>query len=224
MNPTIFFSVCSLLYCSLLIINLFSKKEVKTAESKILKILVIINLFSLICEASGIFLGNNYQKFKLLNDVVLRSMLVLYIAWISFFIMYVLNVSKQEDVFHIKNYKLICGIMLVGIIGAIFLPIIYSINSEGVIIYSTGAAVQLVYYYAMAFEVASLFVMFHYAKKVKVANYASLFALVILSTLAAAIQSYYPSLLLCASTDTFVMYIAYFSMKKRNALNNTKKD
>ena len=224
MNPTIFFSVCSLLYCILLIVNLFSKKEVKTAESKILKILIIINLFSLICEASGIFLGNNYQKFKLLNDVVLRAMLAFYIAWVSFFVMYVLNVSRQEKVFNIKGYKLIFGIMLAGIIGAIFLPIIYSTNEQGVIIYSTGAAVQLVYYYAMVCEIVCLFIMFSHAKKVKVTNYASLFALVILSTLAATIQSYYPSLLLCASTDTFVMYIAYLNMKKRKLLDDDKKD
>ena len=107
MNPTIFFSICSLLYCLLLIVNLFSKKEVRTAESKILKILLIINLFTLICQASGIFVGNNYEKFKLLNDIVLRLMLVLYISWVSFFVIYIQNVSKQEKVFDIKKYLLI---------------------------------------------------------------------------------------------------------------------
>ena len=61
-----------------------------------------------------------------------------------------------------------------------------------------------------------------YIKKVKIKNYSSLFALVILSTLAAVIQSEYPSLLLCASTDTFVMYIAYLNMRKRTALESGK--
>ena len=105
-----------------------------------------------------------------------------------------------------------------------FLNFIYNTNEDGVIIYSTGMAVQLVYYYAMGASMTCLFIMFMNSKRVKVSNYTSLFALVILSTLAAAIQSYYPSLLLTASSETFVLLLAYFSMKKRDVLDNKKKD
>ena len=95
MNPTIFFSICSLFYCGLLLYMLFSKTEKKTVENKILKILTTINLFSLLCEGAGMFLGNNYERFKLLNDVSLRLMLALYIAWFSVFVLYVLNIAKN---------------------------------------------------------------------------------------------------------------------------------
>lgn len=222
MNPTIFFSICSIMYCILLGLNLFSKREEKTAESKILKILVVINFFCLICEACGIFLGNNYERFSILNDIVLRLMLVLYIAWVSFFVIFVINVARQEKEFEIKKYSYVCISMLIAVVLAVVLKITYNTNSEGVIIYSTGPAVQVVYYYAMACEIASLFVMFKHVKNVRIKNYASLFALVILSTLAAAIQSSYPSLLLCASTDTFVMYMAYINMKKRQISEKSK--
>ena len=60
--------------------------------------------------------------------------------------------------------------------------------------------------------------MFKNVKKIKVIRYSSLFSLIIISTLTAAIQSYYPSLLLSASTDTFVLFIAYL-----NIVKNTKK-
>ena len=221
MNPTIFFSICSIFYCILLLYMLFSKTEEKTVENKILKILTKINLFSLLCEGAGMFLGNNYERLKLLNDITLKLMLVLYIAWFSVFVLYVLNLAKNYKTLSFKKDIILYIIMAIVIILACVLPIIYITNDEGVIIYSTGVAVQLVYYYAMAASMTCLFIMFKHAKQVKVSNYTSLFALVILSTLAAAIQSRYPSLLLTASSETFVLYIAYLNMKKRQ-LNNKK--
>ena len=221
MNPTIFFSICSIFYCILLLYMLFSKTEEKTVENKILKILTKINLFSLLCEGAGMFLGNNYERLKLLNDITLKLMLVLYIAWFSVFVLYVLNLAKNYKTLSFKKDIILYIIMAIVIILACVLPIIYITNDEGVIIYSTGMAVQLVYYYAMAASMTCLFIMFKHAKQVKVSNYTSLFALVILSTLAAAIQSRYPSLLLTASSETFVLYIAYLNMKKRQ-LNNKK--
>lgn len=218
MNPTIFFSVCSLFYCILLLFMLFSKKEKKTIENKILKILLTINLGSLICEASGMFLGGNYEKLQLLNDISLRLMLVLYVSWFSMFVFYVLNIAHKNNNLKISDNKLIYVIWFIILLSVIFLPIEYITNSDGVIIYSTGLAVQLVYYFAMACETCCLFIMFMNSKKVRMSNYSSLFALVILSTLAAAIQSYYPSLLLTASTETFVLFLAYLNMKKHTEL------
>lgn len=224
MNPTIFFSVCSLFYCVFLIITVFSKSEKNNAENKIFKILTLINFGSLICESAGIFLGNNYEKLKLLNDIVLRLMLVLYVAWFSMFIIFIINISRQQKKLDLRKNKLVLIVMLLAMISVILLPIVYNTNKDGVIIYSSGLAVQTVYYYVMACEISCLFIMFSHAKKVKVSNYASLFALVVLSTLSAAIQSYYPSLLLSASAETFVLYIAYINMKKNEAVQNIEKE
>lgn len=221
MNPTIFFSVFSLFYCLFLIITLYSKDEKKSAENKMLKILILINFGSLVCEASGIFLGGNYDKYKLLNDIALRLMLVLYVSWYSVFAMFVLNISRQHEKFKISNNKIFFLIMLASIIAVIFLPIVYNTNKEGVIIYSSGLAVQVVYYYVMLCEVLSLIIMFSHIMNVKVSNYTSLFVLIILSTLSAAIQSYYPSILLSASTETLVLYVAYINSKKRQLLEKT---
>ena len=218
MNPTIFFSVCSLFYCLFLMFTVFSKTEKNNAENKIFKILLLINLGSLICESAGIFLGSNYKKFELLNDIALRLMLVLYVSWFSMFIVFILNISKRRNKLNIRDNKIIFVVMLLAQLAVVFLPIIYNTNKDGVIIYSSGLAVQTVYYYVMACEISCLFIMFTHAKKVKIANYASLFALVVLSTLSAAIQSYYPSLLLSASTETFVLYIAYINTKKMETM------
>jgi hypothetical protein len=190
---------------------LFSKNSKKCIENKILKILAIINLGSLLCEAAGMFLGNNYEKFKLLNDFSLRLMLVLYISWFSMFVFYVLNIAKKNHGIKMANNKLMYAVSFISLLAVIFLPIVYNTNDEGVIIYSTGAAVQVVYYFVMLSQTISLFIMFKHSKQVKVSNYSSLFALIILSAFAAAIQSKYPSLLLLASTETFVLHLANYA-------------
>lgn len=223
MNPTIFFSVCSLFYCILLLYILSFETKKNNVESKILKFLTTINLGSLICEGAGIFLGNNYEKFRILNDISLRLMLVLYVAWFSMFVLYVLNIAKNYNKSNIKKTYPLFIIMLIAVVLVSFLPITYNTNSDGVIIYTTGLAVELVYYYAMACETVCLFIMFKNSKKVRVSNYASLFALIILSTLAAAIQSIYPSLLLTASSETFVLFLVYLNYKKADLLCSKNK-
>lgn len=217
MNPTIFFSVCSIFYCVLLIVTLYSRREKNTMENKILKILAFVNLGNLFCEAIGMFLGNNYESYKLLNDIMLRLMLVFYVVWFSFFMAFVLNVSKQEQKFTFKkNYPVYIMMIIVSILVAIPAVSLNPVtNKSGVIIYSTGMAVQIDYYYAMLCEMLSLVIMFKNIKNTKITHYTSLFILIIFSTLAAAIQSYYPSILLTASTETFVLYVAYINVRNK---------
>lgn len=218
MNPTIFFSVCSLLYSVLLIINLFSRKEKNNIETKILKVLAIVNFISLGLEAGGIFLGNNYEKLKLLNDIALKGMLVFYIMWFTTFLIYVFNISRESKNFSLKKDKYVYLCSVIAIILVLVLPITYVTNEQNVIIYSTGAAVDVLRYFTVLSEAVGLFVVFSNAKKVKVFKYSSLFILIVLTTLSATIQTQYPSLLLVASVQTFVMYIEYINIKKRQLL------
>ena len=218
MNPTLFFSICSLFYCVLLMFTIFSKGETKNRENKLLRILVLFNFGNLLLEAVGVFLGKNYENFKILNDISLRMMLVFYISWFTFFVLFIHNLANpvQKN----KKYMILYFIMTICIGLTIFLPITPVTNKEGVIIYSTGPAVQVVYYYILGANIAGLYMMFKNLKKTKISHYASLFALIILSTLAATVQSYYPSLLLTASSETFVLYIAYLGIRKRKLDNN----
>ena len=222
MNPTIFFSVCSLLYGILLIITLFSKIEKGKKEIKILRVLACINFVSLVLEASGIFLGNSYEKFKLLNDIVIRAMPSFYIMWFSVFLIYVLNISRKEKTLGFKENKYVYIASLIAIVLSLALPITYAVNDQNVIIYSTGPAIDVLRHFTIISEVIGLFVMFKNAKKVKVYNYSSLFILIVLTTLSATIQSYYPSILLVASVQTFVMYIEYLNIQKREKIETKK--
>lgn len=206
MNSTIFFSICSLFYCVMLMIFMKSRKD-EIAENKLIKLLTVLNFFTLICEAGGVFLGSNYEKVKLLNSIVLRLMLVLYIVWFSVFVIYVNNISKKSiKIELIKNLPIIV-IMVISSLLVIVLPIVYNVNSNGIITYTTGTAVDFLKMYTMGCEIVCLFIMFMNIKKIKASNYVSLFALISTTALSATIQTYDPSILLMASTETFVLYI-----------------
>ena len=148
MNSTIFFSACSLLYCILLLIIFKVKNKSNNKKRNILKALLLINLFGLILEVLGIFLGGNYEHFKLLNDIVLRLILVYYFTWVFVFIIYVMVISSENE-YVSKNKMIIWSILyLIVLIVGMVLPLDYN-TRNGVIIYTSGPAINVVYFYSL---------------------------------------------------------------------------
>lgn len=212
MNSTIYFSLCSLFYCIMLLFIVFSNKRTND-EHRILKILIASNLIGLLLEVAGMFLGSNYRQFEIINAIVLRTMLVYYIIWASMFVIFVMDISKQKINFKDKKLFPFYALMILASILVCTLPIIYNTKND-VIIYTSGAAVQLVYIYSLICEIICLFMMFKNIKKIRATKYVSVFALVSLGTLIFTIQSSYPDLLLSTSMQTFVTYLVYFTINK----------
>lgn len=220
MNSTIFFSACSLLYCILLLVIFKMKNKVITKKEKILKALLFINLFGLILEVLGIFLGSSYENYKLLNDIVLRLILVYYFTWIFFFIIYIMIISTKDEKVDRKKMMIWIFIYLVVLVVGMFLPLDY-VTRNDVIIYTTGAATNLVYFYSLFCDAIGLFIMFKNSKEIKGSKYAPLFVLISFGTIISMIQSSHPELLLSSTMQTFVTYIIYFTMEDKK-INSTK--
>lgn len=220
MNSTIFFSACSLLYCILLLVIFKVKKKTTTKKTNILKALLLINLFGLIFEVLGIFLGSNYEEYKLLNDIVLKLILVYYFTWIFTFIIYIMIISNKDE--EISKKKMIGWTLIyaVVLIMGMLLPLDYN-TRKGVIIYTSGPAINLVYFYSLFCDAFGLFMMFKNAKDIKGSKYAPLFVLISFGTIISMIQSSHPELLLSSTMQTFVTYIIYFTIEDEN--NASKK-
>ena len=148
MNSTIFFSACSLLYCILLLIIFKIKKINLDDKNKILKILLVVNLFGLIFEVLGLFLGDNYEKFRILNDIILRLILVYYFTWVSIFIIYVMVISDKNEKINKKKLNYWLAIYIIVLVVSFFLPLNYNMR-DGIIIYTSGPAIDLVYFYSL---------------------------------------------------------------------------
>lgn len=222
MNSTIFFSACSLLYCILLLIIFKVKNKSNNKKKNILKALLLINLFGLILEVLGIFLGGNYEHFKLLNDIVLRLILVYYFTWVFVFIIYVMVISSENE-YVSKNKMIIWSILyLIVLIVGMVLPLDYN-TKNGVIIYTSGPAINVVYFYSLFCDAIGLLLMFKNAKEIKGSKYVPLFVLISFGTIISMIQSSHPELLLSSTMQTFVTYIIYFTMEDSKAKEAVKK-
>lgn len=220
MNSTIYFSLCSLFYCTMLSFIVFRRSK-KDYEHGLLKVLLITNLVSLLLEVAGMFLGNNYKDFSIINAIVLRLMLVLHVSWASLFVLYVYSIAKVKDTFKDKKKYPFYGIVLIAAILVCVLPMIYNTKND-VIVYTSGKAVEFVYAYSLLCEIVCLFIMFKNIKNIKATKYVSLFALISLGTLIFTIQSTYPELLLSTSMQTFVTYLVYFTINKDDKLRIKK--
>lgn len=219
MNPAIFLSICSMFYCVLLLVKQFKLKKEKNASTTILKCMTVVNFFTLLCEISGIFLGINYEKFPILNSVVLRAMLIFYCLWLTFFVMYIINISIKAEKITFKNNGYMFILMLIVSILLATVQINY-VTKNGVVMYSTGMAVNVLLYYSMGCKVLALLIMFKNVKKTNIKNYSSLFVLIALSALSVTIQSQNPSILLSASMDTFVTF--YIFLETHTKLKEVK--
>lgn len=99
MQNAIFFSIISLFYCSLLCLNFFSKKRIKTEETKIYGTLIIITFIGLLIEvfpctyAVRVLYNQHYE----LTCLILKTMLVYFIAWISLFTYYIFTISISKE-------------------------------------------------------------------------------------------------------------------------------
>lgn len=222
MNLTIFFSACSLLYCILLLIIFKVKNKNNNKKKNILKALLLINLFGLILEVLGIFLGGNYEQFKLLNSIVLRLILVYYFTWVFVFIIYVMIISNKNENVSKKSITIWTLLYVIILIVGMILPLDYN-TRNGIIIYTSGPAINTVYFYSLFCDAIGLLLMFKNAKEIKGSKYVPLFVLISFGTIISMIQSSHPELLLSSTMQTFVTYIIYFTMEDSKTNETVKK-
>ena len=223
MNPSLYLSIFSMILSIILLIVLFVGKKAVGVNGKILKSLAFIALGNTLLEVFGVFLGSNYEKFELLNDIMLRAMLVFYIAWFSVFIIFILNVARSNKKMFISNRWPLYVVMAICMILTVVLPITAVTNNDGVIIYSNGPAVDIVRFYTLAANFICLIIMFKNMKNIKVTNYSSLFVLIVLSTLMAVIQTYKPEMLLMTSVESIMCIVIYYDVTNKKKQLGEKK-
>lgn len=214
MNPTIFFSVCSLFY-SILLIVISKRLSVENKENKIFKYLVFANLIGLIFEVSGLLLAGNYDNYRIINNLILRGMLIYHMVWISLFVLYVLAISNGKRFLEAKKTKTI-SIIIVAVVSMIniFLPFTCAVKN-GVVVYTYGTAVDFVFLYSFLCDIFCFIVMFKNIKNVPKYKYSPLFVLLSVGTVVSMIQSAYPHYLLATSMHTFVSYVIYVTIETK---------
>lgn len=232
-NSTIFFTIASLFYSTLLIIAYFSKDKIKTPENKVYSKLIIVNFIGIILEIfCTIFAG--YAKNNLIYYTILNKMFLVYlVVWCSVFGIYVFLISSKKEDKALKKYMksvinkyLIFDVVLALLI--FILPVEFKYNNYGYVMYSYGKATKIVYissFISIGLMIACLIKNF---KNIKNKKYLPIYIYLLFGTLTTIIQNRIPELLLATTMETFVTIIMYFTIenpdkKLLEAIHKSKK-
>lgn len=217
-NSTIFFTISSLLYSSLLMIAYFSKDRIKTPENKIYSRLIIINFIGIILEIfCTIFAG--YAKENIIFYIILNKLFLIgLIVWGAVFGSYVFlisSVKKNEE--ELKKYMknvlrlYITLIIIIAVLVAV-LPVYFNYRNNYVM-YSYGPAVNVVYSGIFITIFLTIICLIKNFKNIISKKYLPIYAYLFVGTIITFIQKMMPELLLAITMDTFITVIMYFTIE-----------
>ena len=199
----------------LIILNFafFTKKRLRSDETKTYSILIILSTFNIIFNIIGISLG----YFDGVSDFLYALNhfdLPLYFWWSSMMYVYLLYVymnigQKRRAYFKIKKIILILNIFIT--ILTIFLPFQIVITKKAG--YAIGPCVNLVYLVSGIYLVLSFITSILLIIKKQFRKIIPLFSLIILGMIAAVIQKSIPSLIIIPSVAVLVEFIMYFTIE-----------
>ena len=226
MGNWLYFILCCLIFSICLNVIFFVKKHIKTGETKIFSILLIVNLLSLFSELICTYIGYNYPENSIVPHAATKIFLVflmtflLYMTLYIYIICYVTNTKK--DIKHYEFLKSLSYIIwIICCFGCLILPIV---TKKG---YATGLAVSWTY------TCSSLVLIFWGIPFIKNRKSLSrkkilpLLLFVIFMVLIAIIQRYNPQVTLTTVMEFLVLFVMYHTIenpdvKLINELNMAK--
>lgn len=217
-NGTIFFTIVSLFYSVLLMIAYFSRKKISILENKVYSNLIIINFIGIVLEIFCCIFASFAETHILFYSILNKLFLIYLIVWCSVFGIYVFMISTkiiedEKKKSFLKKVSLFYAILDIIVVFLIFiLPVQFKIEN-GTVMYSYGAATDVVYLSSFISIVLMIFCLIKGYKNIKSRKYLPIYIYLIFGTLTTIIQNIIPELLLATSMETFVTVIMYFTIE-----------
>lgn len=208
-----FFTLAIILFNILLTIVYFSKKRVNSFETITYKYLVIINLIVSCLAIMSFFTIKYNASFQILNNIVSKSLLVAYLAWLLLFTIYLMGISNSKVLYGLNFVKsLIFRIaMIIFVIVISLCPLYY--HNENNTIYSYGPAANVVFVVAAFMVLIWLIIIVLNAKEMCNKKYYPLYGILILGTIVMYVQYIRPELLLLTYLIGFITFLMYFTIE-----------
>ena len=203
----------SFLYSIFLNILYFSKKHIKTYETKMFSIMMVSNLIGIILEFSCIlslhYLGINSIIAISINKLFLLYLLTFAILF-SLYAAYVTLIDNNEKEMSNKHNKIrIIGFTADVIMGILVLLLPINLYSNGWVMYSSGPSANVVYFASALCTLICVLMMAFKFKNIKRKKTIVLFAYILGCGAVALIQQFNPALTLATSMETFLIFLMY---------------
>ncbi|MBP3461040.1 MAG: response regulator [Bacilli bacterium] len=212
MGKFFYFILCGLLFSVVLNILFFSKKHIKTRETKVFSILLLLNLIGLISELLCSYIGFNYSENTILPHISTKIYLICLMTFLLFMTLYIYIIcyvsSDKPKLKYYNKLKIISYIIwIVCVIVCIFLPIT---TGRG---FATGPAVNWVY---TCSTLALIEWTIPFIKNIKTINKKKLLPIilfVLFMIIISAIQKIYPEITLTTVMEFLVIFIMYHTIE-----------
>ena len=211
-----FFTLCSFFYSLMLTIIYFKRKNVITIETKIYSSLIITNIlnFSLAVMCYFTILYKDMMPF--INDLISKTLLLLFITWELFFTGYVIVITRKNKE---KNYKEIykksrplLAVLYILISFIVYvLPLYY--HNENKIVYSYGPSANFIYALTAILIITWIILIIKNYQILKSRKCIPVVLFIVLTLIVVVIQKQNPGLLLITATETFITIIMYFTIE-----------
>lgn len=211
------FQICSLFYICMLIFLYFSKKRIKTDETKIFSCLLICNLIGLFLDVSSVYTIAHIDKVPILNFVISKGYLIYLLTWLTMFTYYIFILSKMGKEFtnrvvYINTIRKILYVCyFIFLILTLLLPLYYSTEIGN--IYSYGPATSVLYVYSGGCILLWIIILLKNFKNIQRIKCLPIFAYMLLGVIVVFVQLFNPDILLMTSMETFVIFIMYHTIE-----------
>lgn len=191
--PSIGFSICALVFLSLVGIMYLSKKKYKNLENNIFAFMLLFTIVLLILEIVCVYTMSIRSEIPKLNEVLCRGYILGTIIWTTSFIAYTWSLgSRNKKVKNKRKRNVILSILLFVIISILFgiscfSPITYS-GGSGELYVIGGDAVSVVYVVGFAMVTALLFFLLKNNLKLPWAQRAPIYFVVVFFAVVTAFQ------------------------------------
>lgn len=191
--PSIGFSICALVFLSLVGIMYLSKKKYKNLENNIFAFMLLFTIVLLILEIVCVYTMSIRNEIPKLNEVLCRGYILGTIIWTTSFIAYTWSLgSRNKKVKNKRKRNVILSILLFVIISILFgiscfSPITYS-GGSGELYVIGGDAVSVVYVVGFAMVTALLFFLLKNNLKLPWAQRAPIYFVVVFFAVVTAFQ------------------------------------
>ena len=207
----IYIPVCGLFLSVLIFIIYFSKKNVKTIETKLFSYLIFANLLNSVMTVIIIYFGYKTPQFIGLFVLLNRIDFLSYIVWVSFFFLYIFHISnKGKKISYEKIYRIVLAVDAVIYLLTLVLPI-YIFNDGNM--YSYGPAVSLLY---ASVGIYMLLILIYSAINYKYLiskKYIPLFSLIFIILFTMIVRKVNPGLLIISSVISYLNLIMLFTIE-----------
>lgn len=219
--PSIGFTICGLIFLTLIMVMYIFKKKFNNLENKIYRIMMFIVFFLLILEIVCVYTMSIRSKIPILNEVLCRIYIFGSIVFVSFFILYILSLGiikneKRRLKFKVPTISILVIIDVILFIFSCFMPISYTSGVNNELFVIGGSAVYALYGISFLLIAILLFSILKNSGKLPISQRIPLYFVFILFIVITAIQQFWVDFNDLTFIFSFAVIAMYFTIESQD--------